>query len=88
MASYFGYWRVSGGQEAGKETGYKPADVETFTQNAEIGLKALVDTFMNDNVPYYSLPNAAKSPAVAWQNYAHLARVQEWTALDDEDGSE
>lgn len=76
---YMGFWKMTGSAaEPGKEI-----DVTTDTEAARDGLIKLVRAFRNEDTPYYSLPRPAKAPA--FQDYAHLARVQEWTALDDND---
>src|SRR5690606_8101868 len=76
------YWVVSGGREAGK--------VEQLTGEAEIGdvmekveqaLHDLIRLFDDPDTPYYALPRPARAPR--FNDYAHLARVQEWTALDE-----
>jgi len=74
---YLGFWKMSGGNIPGEE---KP--VEADAETARQGLIRLVRAFRDPQTPYYSLPRPAKAPA--WQDYAHLARVQEWAALDDE----
>jgi len=42
--------------------------------------------FDGAQTPYYSLPDAGNVPR--FQDYAHLARVQEWAALDEAGGAE
>ncbi len=76
---YMGFWKLTGGAEPGEE---KP--VEADPETARQGLIRLVRAFRNEDTPYYSLPRPAKAPPANRQDYAHLARVQEWAALDDE----
>ena len=75
--SYMGFWKMTG---SGAEPG-KAFDVTTDTQTAKEGLIELIRVFRDEDTPYYSLPRPDKAPL--YQDYAHLARVQEWAALDD-----
>ncbi|MEM6780858.1 MAG: double-strand break repair protein AddB [Pseudomonadota bacterium] len=86
---YMGFWRLSGGSQAGDDVPVKPKkdeELSDFIESARDGLKTLIETFENPDTPYYSLPRPNAAPRTAYQNYAHLARVQEWAALDDPDG--
>lgn len=76
--AYMGFWSLSGGIKPGEEK-----EVKADTEQARAGLLKLVRAFRDPQTPYYSLPRPAKAPPADWQDYAHLARVQEWTALDD-----
>ncbi|MGZ9108938.1 MAG: double-strand break repair protein AddB [Micavibrio sp.] len=78
--AYLGYWKLGGGRGGGKETRLK-ASPDALADQALLGLENLVRVFANDETPYYSLPRPACKPK--FQNYAHLARVQEWAVLDD-----
>ena len=83
---YLGFWRMTGSKEAGEEQQVKPNKDETLMDlinEAEKGLSTLVKTYQDDNVPYYSLPQASRAPRAQFQDYAHLARVQEWSIQDD-----
>lgn len=84
---YLGFWQLTGGRKAGEEKpvslGKDYSDYASLCADAQNGLTALVDCFRDDSVPYYSLPRPDKAPPAAWQDYAHLARVQEWSAFDD-----
>lgn len=87
---YLGFWRMSGASDAGEEITIKAKKDETLddlADAAEHGLHALITAFDNDNTPYMSLPRPAMAPRASFQDYAHLARVQEWAALDDSEGS-
>jgi ATP-dependent helicase/nuclease subunit B len=92
LVGYLGYWNMTGGAEAGKEIEIKPksrgidfGDHNGLAQAALDGLRAMVEMFDRAETPYYSLPNPDIAPPAAWQDYAHLARVQEWAALDDQE---
>lgn len=49
-----------------------------LTAAAKEGLEALIQLFMCDETPYLSCPNPAIAPA--YNDYAHLARMKEWSA--------
>ncbi len=83
---YLGFWNLSGGNPPGKETPIKAESYETLCREAQDGLETLITTFADPATPYYSLPRPDKAAPRQWQDYAHLARVQEWTALEDEEG--
>lgn len=76
--SYIGFWKMTGGAQPGEDK-----QIEADPEAARQGLIRLVRAFRDPQTPYYSLPQPAKAPPAAWQDYAHLARVQEWTALED-----
>jgi ATP-dependent helicase/nuclease subunit B len=76
------YWIVNGSKDGGNITALnKPADLENAKMNARAGLEDLVRTFHDTATPYYSLPQPEKAPR--YNDYEHLARVLEWTALDE-----
>ncbi len=77
-AAYTGFWKMSGGVPPGEEK-----TVSAASAAARAGLEGLVRAFRDPQTPYYSLPRPDAAPPAAWQDYAHLARVPEWTALDD-----
>lgn len=82
--AYLGYWKLSGGRDGGAEVKIK-ASADELADQALLGLENLVRVFANDETPYLSLPRPAYKPK--YQDYAQLARVQEWAVLDDaEDG--
>ena len=59
----------------------KKAELDEAKKNAQDGLENLIATFDCEDTPYYSLPRPDHSPR--FNDYEHLARVREWTALDD-----
>lgn len=76
------YWIVNGSGDGGKiVTMKKPSDIEAAKENAKDGLERLIAAFDIEFTPYYSLPFPARAPK--YNDYEHLARVREWTALDD-----
>ena len=80
------FWKLSGGMTAGEEKevkGTKAISFEDILIEAEKGLKNLIKEFDQEETPYISLPDSTKTPPEEWQKYAHLARVQEWSTVDE-----
>jgi ATP-dependent helicase/nuclease subunit B len=76
------YWIVNGSGGGGDiKTMNKPSDLTEAKDNARDGLEKLIATFDNEDTPYYSIPRPERAPR--FNDYEHLARVREWTALDD-----
>ncbi len=73
------YWRLSGGDPAGEE---KPFPVEAMEAAgaARAGLAHLIALFDDPEWPYLPRPVAGHVPR--FDDYAHLARVQEWATTD------
>jgi ATP-dependent helicase/nuclease subunit B len=78
------YWQLSGGDPAGIERSLK-ADPAELATDALAGLQTLIERFDDPATPYLARPHAGFAPR--FSDYAHLARVKEWMAGDDE-GSE
>jgi ATP-dependent helicase/nuclease subunit B len=57
---------------------HDPHDILVDTHAALI---TLIETFENEQTPYYAIPRATKTPR--FNDYEHLARIKEWAALDD-----
>ncbi|MCB1557218.1 MAG: double-strand break repair protein AddB, partial [Alphaproteobacteria bacterium] len=83
---YLGFWILTGGAVPGKEKPINTDSYDLYVQDAYRGLLDLVTAFDDPETPYYSLPRPDKAPPAAWQDYSHLARVQEWVALEDDPG--
>jgi ATP-dependent helicase/nuclease subunit B len=88
QVGYIGFWKLSGGTKSGEENSvsYKDLSIDELIIDTKAGLSALVEAFDNENTPYYSLPRVDYAPPIAHQDYAHLARVQEWCDIDDSEG--
>lgn len=78
--NYLGYWVFNGNNKHTELT--DPHDMLVDTTEA---LTDLIDTFDNEDIPYYALPRATKTPR--FNDYEHLARTKEWAALDDEEAA-
>ena len=78
--NYLGYWVLNGNNKHTELT--EPHDMLVDTKEA---LTNLIDTFDNEDTPYYAIPRASKTPR--FNDYEHLARTKEWAALDDEEAA-
>lgn len=74
-------WRLTGGAVAGQIKAID-GDPTLLARNALKGLQRLVRRYDDPRTPYESVPRAAFAPR--FSDYAHLARVQEWTVAEDE----
>ena len=87
--SYLGYWVISGLKSGGEikkvtqSTKKNVADISDVMDEARAGLPKLLNAFASQTMPYTSLPFAGKEPK--YQDYAHLARVAEWSTGADEE---
>ena len=72
------FWRLTGGDPAGKST---PAgkDIDALATFAFEGLKALVAKFDDPATAYLSQPDPEH--ATSYADFNHLARVQEWSSV-------
>jgi ATP-dependent helicase/nuclease subunit B len=83
------YWHISGGYKAGEVRSLlkgNPALVQDAAETAAKNLQARVAAFDDANQPYLSQPYPRAAPRYAdprYADYARLARVAEWAALDD-----
>jgi ATP-dependent helicase/nuclease subunit B len=86
-ASYLGYWFISAGSNIGKEIATR-TDIPELVSDTVLKLENFLDIFSQENTPYLSSPNPAN--ALRYNDYAHLARIQEWSnnLADDSDFTE
>ncbi len=80
------YWHLSGGFEPGKETKLFKHDPEVTASEAaaaERALIALIAAFDDPARAYLSRPHPGAAPR--FSDYAQLARVAEWAALEDDE---
>jgi ATP-dependent helicase/nuclease subunit B len=81
------YWKVTGsGQKPVEKKSVAPKDysITQMIEDAEAGLKALVERFDDAATPYLSQPRADAKPR--FSDYDHLARIKEWGVSGDEGG--
>ena len=82
------YWMLNGSGQGGKITRCTndEIDMQELIENTQQNLMTLIESFSQKETPYLSLPRPDKVPR--FNDYLHLARVQEWSVLGDEDTSE
>jgi ATP-dependent helicase/nuclease subunit B len=80
------YISASGGEPAGKVIDVKAENVAALAANARRGLETLIAAFDLQSTPYA----AVRRPRFDYDydDFAHLARVAEWSGGDIEDGEE
>lgn len=78
------YIRAAGGEPPGEERRIKSDDVAALASGARDGLAALIALYDNDATPY----RAIRRPGFRYDydDYAHLARVAEWSAHAEDEG--
>ena len=79
------YWRLTGGDPPGE---IKPVSAETasLVADAVAGLAELIARFDDPATPYLAVPDMDRQPA--FNDYAHLARIKEWSDAYDRGGGE
>lgn len=76
------YWITGGGMQPGRvNTLHDSGEIEDAVSLVEAALYALIIAYENPETPYYSIPVLSRAPR--FNDYAHLARIQEWSALED-----
>lgn len=84
--SYLGYWVMKGLKTDGeitKATDKTRTKIDDIMQCARDGLPNLISAYQDETMPYLSLPIAGEEPR--FQDFAHLARVAEWSNGTDDD---
>jgi ATP-dependent helicase/nuclease subunit B len=77
------FWKLSGGDPPGAALPIT-GDLAQLRVEARDGLLALIQAFDDPATPYRSQPRPTRAPR--YTDYAHLARVQEWSAGGGEIG--
>jgi len=79
------YWKLGGGDPAGKvmRRADDPVELRKLIDNTIAGLTALIARFDDPATPYLAVPAPDKAPR--YSDYAHLERVKEWLAGDEEE---
>jgi ATP-dependent helicase/nuclease subunit B len=72
--------QASGGEPPGAEENVKAPDIAALAAEALEGLKRHVARFDDEQTPYRPLRRARFGHAYAFDDYAHLARVAEWSS--------
>ncbi len=73
------HWKLSGGHAPGEIRALKPDLVQAAIEDSWNGLTTLIETFDDPATPYLSQPRAGTALRLDG-DYAHLARVAEWSA--------
>lgn len=82
---YMGFWQVTGAAQAGLDYKIKiDQGYGDLIDETREGLTRLIRTFNDKRTAYLSLPRPDKEPPADWQDYRHLARVEEWADIDDD----
>ncbi len=74
------YWRLTGGEPAGEERPV-PGEASDLAAAALAGLERLVAAFDDAATPYLAVPDPDAAPR--FNDYAHLARLGEWSGGGD-----
>ena len=78
------YISASGGEPPGIAVDLKAEDIGRLALDTADGLKRLIAAFDNDTTPYTAMRRARFN--YDYDDYAHLARVDEWSS--DEQGED
>jgi len=76
--AYLGYWVLNGSKPT------EANDPHDMLIDTKAALITLIETYNDENIPYFAIPRATKLPR--FNDYEHLSRIKEWAALDDSDG--
>jgi ATP-dependent helicase/nuclease subunit B len=77
VAGALSFWHLHGRNDGGDEKRVRH-DAATLAEEARAGLAALVAKFDDPATPYEARPSPEHAPK--YSDYAHLARVKEWSA--------
>jgi ATP-dependent helicase/nuclease subunit B len=76
------FWRLTGGNPVAEAKGVN-GDPQSLAKAAVAGLTGLIAAFDRQETPYRSIPDPAFAPR--YSDYAHLARVKEWSVGGQDD---
>jgi ATP-dependent helicase/nuclease subunit B len=79
------YISASGGEPPGRQAALKADDIAALAKQAEDGLARLIAHFDNEATPYRALRRSGFR--YDYDEYAHLARVAEWSVETPEDAA-
>ena len=80
------YIRATGGEPPGKETELKVKDLPALIERTRAGLSALIADYDDPATPYRALRRASLGQGYLFDDFAHLARVAEWSGGEGGDG--
>lgn len=73
------YWQLGGGRDSGKEVEFSGKDIAGLIAAARDGALELARKYSDPDQPYLATPRPGN--ALKYDDYAHLARVSEWSRL-------
>lgn len=78
------YWRLTGGEPPGEDVGLDGTvgDPAVLAAEALAGVRELIARFDDPATPYHARP--WPDYALRYNDYAHLARLKEWSAVEDD----
>jgi ATP-dependent helicase/nuclease subunit B len=79
------YIRVTGGEPPGESRTVNTTDVAAIVAQVRAGLIQLVDDFDQPTTPYRALRRAEFADHYRYDDFAHLARVAEWSGTENGD---
>jgi ATP-dependent helicase/nuclease subunit B len=78
------YWKLGGGLVPGLVQSIDDPDkLRALIDGTLAGVKELIAIFDNPDTPYFAVPRPDKAPR--YSDYAHLERVKEWLAGEEEE---
>lgn len=84
--SRLAYIRVTGGEPPGEVAAIKSDDIGALAAASRHSLERLVARFDDPQTPYPALRRALFADSYRFDDYAHLARVSEWSSNTTEEG--
>jgi ATP-dependent helicase/nuclease subunit B len=78
------YLSASGGEPPGEERAIAREKIDELANAAREGLAALLTQFNDEATPYTAMRRGGFSNRYAYDAYAHLARVEEWSGSSEE----
>ncbi len=81
------YIAAKGGETAGIATSIEGVDISALAQKSLDDLKALITAFDRQETPYQALRRHDFKGRYTYDDYAHLARIDEWGSDDEEEAS-
>jgi len=83
------YWPAAGTADTLNPANIKPdkkSDLNTLSAEAREGLEKLIHAYLVDGIPYVCWPDATRRLRDDY-DYAHLARIAEWSSDNNEEAA-
>ena len=81
------YIEAKGAEPAGKTLTLDGQGVQDVIKQAETELKTLIESFAQETTPYKAMRRKDFKGHYTYDDYAHLARVDEWGEGEPEEGA-